>query len=67
MKAKEEFCWGIIKNINSDDFKDIKGLKGCSETQREEKINLKINETKLNLTKLFSMFKKLLLGKLAVT
>lgn len=67
MEVKENFCLGIIKNINSDNFKDIKGPKGCSEAQREEKINLKIKETKENLTTLFSAFKNLLNEKLAVT
>jgi len=67
MEAKEAFCWGIIKNINSDNFKDIKGPKGCSAAQREEKVNLKIKEAKQNLTTLFSEFKYLLNAKLAVT
>ncbi len=67
VSEKYKFCEDIIKEINADNFKDLKGPKDASESQREEKINLKIKETKNKLTTLFSGFKNQLFEKLAVT
>lgn len=67
MVEKYKYCEDIIRKINADNFKDIKGPKGASEAQREEKINLKIKDTKEKLTTRFSVFKNQLFEKLAVT
>ncbi|MCP4367128.1 MAG: hypothetical protein GY797_03280, partial [Deltaproteobacteria bacterium] len=55
------------REINADNFKDLKGPKGATKAQRDEKIILKIKETKARLTTLFSGFRIKLFEKLAVT
>ena len=65
--GKSKFCEDIIRKINADNFKDIKGSKDDSKAQVEEKINLKIKETKERLMVLFSELKNQLIEKLTVT
>ncbi|MCP4991804.1 MAG: hypothetical protein GY928_38820, partial [Colwellia sp.] len=67
MVDKCKFCKNIIREINADNFKDLKGPKGATKAQRDEKIILKIKETKAKLTTLFSEFRNKLVEKLAVT
>ena len=67
MVDKCKFCENIIRKINADNFKDLKGPKGATKVQREEKIILKIKKTKAMLTALFSEFRNKLFEKLAVT
>ena len=64
---KCKFCENIISKINADNFKDLKGPKGATKAQRDEKVILKIKETKARLTILFTEFRNKLFEKLAVT
>ncbi len=67
MVDKCKFCENIIRKINADNFKDLKGPKGTSKAQREKYIILKIKETKAKLTTLLTEFRNKLFEKLAVT
>ncbi len=67
MVDKCRFCENVIREINADSFKDLKGPKGATKAQRDEKVILKIKETKTRLTILFTEFRNKLFEKLAVT
>ena len=61
MEDKNDFCWNIIKSVNSDHFKEAK--VDCS-VRDNEKTTLKIEKIKENLASLFSNCKNLLATKL---
>ena len=64
LNEKYLFTETIIRSVNFDTFKDLKGKKNDTEKQRKEKIVNKVEETKKNLTLLLSDFNSQLSIKL---